>query len=123
MTPHKYADVIKAWADGATVQGRNLSSMHADRRTWCDFAPPGSDTDQPAWCDEFEWRVKPANVVRWCPVITLPAGSIVIGEGKTSKLAATSEPNAPAYEKLVGLLRIEINAEEMYLASVSLEKP
>lgn len=55
MKPHKYADVIKAWADGAQVQWRHPaggSPIH-----WLDDASP-------KWFDTCEYRVKP-RVLRY----------------------------------------------------------
>lgn len=49
MTPHKHAEVIKAWADGAEIQYRSPESMSI---SW-------NDTKDPAWNVEFEYRVKP----------------------------------------------------------------
>lgn len=46
-TPHKYADVIKAWADGYEVQYLNWD-------TWHDSIFPSFDPD-------LEWRIKPEN--------------------------------------------------------------
>lgn len=46
-TPHKHADVIKAWADGATVQWKH------EHGVWTDL------TANPAWHRQFEYRVKP----------------------------------------------------------------
>ena len=48
--PHKHAAVIKAWADGATIQMRMKDMSES---TWC-------DVDSPAWgADYFEYRIKP----------------------------------------------------------------
>lgn len=47
-TPHKYADMIKAWADGAKIQQYSLQNE------W-------GDVDCPFW-DEGIFRVKPENL-------------------------------------------------------------
>lgn len=53
-TPHKHAELIKAWADGAEIQIRVLQSGY-----WADSTPP-------AWREDREYRIKPAEkVVRW----------------------------------------------------------
>lgn len=62
-TPHKYAEVIKAWADGKTIQFRYL---HAGvMLDWADFT--ASFAGCPDFCDtngvNYEWRVKPEPVV------------------------------------------------------------
>lgn len=52
--PHKHADVIKAWADGAKIQFYNCGC-------WCDV-----DTKNPCWYDTVEYRIKPKEkIVRW----------------------------------------------------------
>lgn len=52
MTPHKHAAVIKAWADGATVQYK----VHGDWRD-CGAAP--------GWFKDEKYRVKPEPVPLW----------------------------------------------------------
>ena len=48
-TPHKHADLIKLWADGAEIQ------MKAYDGAWF-------DDEDPCWsCLEFEFRIKPAS--------------------------------------------------------------
>lgn len=52
MKPHKHAELIKAWADGATIQYYEVSLG------WI-------DTD-PLWGSNHKYRIKPAEkVVRW----------------------------------------------------------
>lgn len=46
-TPHKYVDVIKAWADGYEVQCYNT------------FIQDWIDMNTPIFTCEYEWRVKP----------------------------------------------------------------
>lgn len=56
MQPHKHAEVIKAWADGATVEWRIPDSDLLRDRKWT-FAG-----DHPNWrslCAEF--RIKPTT--------------------------------------------------------------
>lgn len=48
-TPHKHAEIIKAWADGAQVQCRGTCDT-----TWKDIG------EQPCWFDTIEYRIKPA---------------------------------------------------------------
>ncbi|MDB6084674.1 MAG: hypothetical protein JWN43_2555, partial [Gammaproteobacteria bacterium] len=50
--PHVHAEVIKAWADGAAIQYRNISGS-----TWFDIGGDG-----PAWNLNWEYRVKPEKV-------------------------------------------------------------
>lgn len=50
-TPHKYASVIKAWADGEEIQFRGVSSGN-----WTNI----SDEDKVDFNNPyFEWRIKP----------------------------------------------------------------
>lgn len=97
--PHKHAEVIKAWADGAQIQVRgNLD------RTWVDI--PKSET--PIWHHTLEYRVKPTNPVRYAPVYRTPKMGLVVGYAVTqANLAARSVP----YEHdLVDVLAIELDA-------------
>lgn len=48
-TPHKHAELIKAWADGAQIQYK--SQLRAERG-WVDDPHPSFDVD-------YEWRIKP----------------------------------------------------------------
>lgn len=49
MKPHKHAELIKAWADGAEIQ------LLDDNGIWMDFR----EGDTPAWNPEYKYRVKP----------------------------------------------------------------
>jgi len=51
-TPHKHAEVIKAWADGATIQCRPTSLAAAAWETFCNGFVP-------RWDENMEYRVKP----------------------------------------------------------------
>lgn len=52
--PHKNAEVIKAWADGAVIQFRQGYA-------WWDL-----DKDQPPVKEEYEYRIKPKpKVKKW----------------------------------------------------------
>jgi hypothetical protein len=49
--PHKHADLIKAWADGADIQQRY------------DAVKEWQPIDQfPSWAENFEYRIKPNTV-------------------------------------------------------------
>ena len=54
MTPHKYAAVIKAWADGAEVQYRTNGQA-----VWQDWV---STSYIPSFRADVEWRLMPAPV-------------------------------------------------------------
>jgi hypothetical protein len=49
MKPHKHAELIKAWADGAVIQ------VKYDHAGWVDW----SITSSPEWHDYQEYRIKP----------------------------------------------------------------
>jgi hypothetical protein len=53
--PHKHAELIKAWADGAEIQYKCLASGE-----WKHI-----EGDAPSWCDEFEYRIKPQEFPQW----------------------------------------------------------
>lgn len=46
-TPHKHAELIKAWADGAEIEARE-----SDTHKW-------GKCSQPAWVDFYQYRIKP----------------------------------------------------------------
>jgi hypothetical protein len=48
MKPHKHAEIIKAWADGAKVEYLNIGSQ----QVW-------SQVDSPRWDGQGEYRIKP----------------------------------------------------------------
>ena len=52
-TPHKWADVIKAWADGKPIERRFMSDK------WSEIIGPGTP---PFNDDRNEWRIKPETV-------------------------------------------------------------
>lgn len=55
MKPHKHAELIKAWADGATIEGKWSG------RFW-------EVEVNPAWHEQVEYRIKPEpkpDVVRF----------------------------------------------------------
>lgn len=57
-TPHKHAEVIKAWADGVKIEFRTDL-----REEWRELR-----TSHPNWKEDFEYRVKPEHkpdVVRY----------------------------------------------------------
>lgn len=57
--PHVHADLIKAWADGATIQ---FKLRHVGGRyEWVDC---GKDMP-PNWLPQTEYRLKPTKVTRW----------------------------------------------------------
>ena len=50
MKPHKHADLIKAWADGAYVQWYD-----EETRAWIDAH------EYPTWDKQKLWRIKPED--------------------------------------------------------------
>lgn len=49
MKPHKHAELIKAWADGAEIQYNSI-----DKQKWVDC-----NGFTPMWNTETEYRIKP----------------------------------------------------------------
>jgi len=49
MKPHKHAELIKQWADGAEIQLLDSNGM------WMDYR----EGDSPAWNPAWEYRIKP----------------------------------------------------------------
>jgi len=77
-TPHKHADVIKAWADGAEIQWYD---SHPRQHRWFDCAP-----NRPSWSEKVLFRVKPE-----------PKPDVVL----TRQIALASEPCGAFPEGLV----------------------
>lgn len=63
--PHKYAEAIKAWADGKPIQFKTASGR------WYDYIYISDCTESTPRFDQFEWRVKPENIVFEKYVFTL----------------------------------------------------
>ncbi len=50
MKPHKYKDLIIAWANGAEIQVK-----YDIKDEWINW----DDSDSPSWHENFEYRIKP----------------------------------------------------------------
>ena len=87
---HKHAELIKAWADGATIEVRD----YGNSREW-------EETTHPMWCIRFEYRIKPkpdvVKLVRvfehhsglmFKPTDANPANLKLTFDGETGKLKA-----------------------------------
>jgi hypothetical protein len=118
-SPHKHATVIKAWADGATIECRSEA-----RPAWAEMGAPGQD-HQPRWCEDFEYRVKPAPTVRWIPLFRVPAGALTFGESKYSKENAVDVRinGQDSDEALVRVLKIAIDPDSGEVISAMSELP
>lgn len=58
-TPHKYAEIIKEWADGKPIQ-----YFHEGKKEW-------RDVEYPSWMDGYVYRVKPEEVVDYTVVFEI----------------------------------------------------
>ena len=67
-TPHKWADVIKAWADGKPIQFTNRFT-----KGWVDWTE-GRPNMQPQFNQDL-WRVKP-NTIKYRRYVAVEEGSI-----------------------------------------------
>ena len=63
MTPHKHAEVIHAFADGAEIQCQN-----DDNKLWY-------SEKNPLFCENFEYRAKPTPVISWYRVAEVAGSS------------------------------------------------
>lgn len=79
-TPHKHAEVIKAWADGATIQSRR----HFDGE-WQDI-----HGNEPKWIFQFEYRVKPNTLARYIATMPDVYGTICVS-GAHAELISIQE--------------------------------
>jgi len=70
MATRKHAELIHAWADGATIQRRDI-------KRWIDYA----DDETPAFCDpNVTLRIKP-KTVRFRNYIDLDDGRVGVSDG------------------------------------------
>ena len=75
-TPHKHADIIKAWADGAQIQ-----TKHPDNDKWIDC------TATPEWKVYLDYRIKPApmrRIIRRHMFLSKEYGLAAAAGGKTN---------------------------------------
>jgi len=62
MKPHKHAELIKAWADGAEIEERYIDKDNQDFYDWVEFNGDWS------YIDNYEYRIKPEakpDIVLW----------------------------------------------------------
>ena len=85
-TPHKHAELIKKWADGAIIQLKQINGEWAD-----------TTHNDPSWGNEFEYRVKPTLVKKWKWVLTNKSG-----EGTFFELTPSYYANQEDWVKAVG---------------------
>lgn len=90
--PHKYAELIKAWADGISLQKRYpLAAYVAEHRAnWHDF----EDGFYPNWeADWIEYRIKPEPkpdvVSMYCLGLTNCKAGFTVGPNATPNLKVT----------------------------------
>lgn len=110
---HKLAYLIKAWADGATIQ-----IYDANKKKWIDMGHPGDDR-QPGWLDEFEYRVKPESVVRYIPVFATVSGVVIVGAGVLDRGGARTQ--AVAGDTLTGIMRVTLDHDTKQMVSCVME--
>lgn len=102
-TPHKHADLIKAWADGARIQNRCEA-------IWVDVTCP-------TWNSALNYRIKPEpkpNKVTW---------HSLSGDGIST---CWPSKGSATYPTSIAILRIEIDHNDPanpVLVSATLEKP
>ena len=81
MKPHKHAELIKAWADGAKIQ-----ALSCDGNEWNTCYP------SPTWSDSIEYRIKPApkpDVVKYIEVYPEARGCMSSWKGENDNLRLT----------------------------------
>lgn len=84
-TPHKHADVIKAWADGAQIQFRGEYS-----KSWEDCI------HDPIWYENIQYRVKPDVKYRV---------GLLCWQGEELPFIVTNNEIEEAYEQTIHFLR------------------
>lgn len=86
-TPHKHADLIKAWADGAEVQYW--------ANDWYDV-----DNNRPTWCNSIKYRIKPEQS-------DLEKYGVQVGDVWSSKSGWVLVRNNPMVTGLVKILEFD----------------
>lgn len=91
--PHKHAELIKAWADGAEIQ-----SLHIVGDEWL-------DTRNPAWGSaDFKFRIKPEkkpDVVRYLMTNDAECGNLKFYEDRLFV-----RPQADEYDRLLEQVKL-----------------
>jgi hypothetical protein len=78
MKPHKHAELIKAWADGAEIE-------ELDHTSWV-------KRDNPCWFLGMEYRIKPApkpDIVKYIEVYPEARGCMSSWKGENDNLRLT----------------------------------
>ena len=76
-------------------------------------------------CHPTNFKIKPDTVHRFVPVFKMPAGSIYIAEGRID-LESAKDPDLngkASFDKLAGVLHVEIEPATMTLVKVEMVKP
>ena len=89
-TPHKHAEVIKAWADGKPVEWREASML-----SWQLIANPG-------FVKDYEYRIKPEEVVDYALVYE---NGVVAGQFYPSTNDVCMYSGAGHYERRQGFVK------------------
>lgn len=120
-TPHKWAEVIKAWADGKMIQSRPISSDDRIKyEHWEDWGESSSgyiSKVPPFNRNDFEWRVKPEQKIGWILILDNGATEVTATNSKhypnqfiypTREAASkvVSDRNHMAFEKGVAIIQI-----------------
>lgn len=98
--PHRWAEVIKAWADGKAIQGRRIGSVE-----WHDFCAPGwlPAFNGPDW----EWRVKP-QAVRYRLALFREHNGAFVTTASTPETAAKLEEHLAFIRWLTDWQEVEV---------------
>lgn len=70
-TPRKFADVVKAWADGGDIQFKRVTYSDGKWHDWT-YAEGGPFFAHP----DYEFRIKPEPVVKQCRAQLSDSGSL-----------------------------------------------
>lgn len=79
-TPHKHAELIKAWADGAEIEVKLLRTNR-----W-------EETSDPSWNYEYEYRIKPEpkpDVTYYCKMEMYGFDAFSVHHSTTDNLKLT----------------------------------
>ena len=101
MKPHKHAELIKAWADGAKIQ------------YYCPGKNKWIDSSRPDWWNNIEYRIKPElkpDVVEYMG-FHIESSCGEFGDDKLKKIAAMSDRKLSIVDNWCNVLKLTFDGE------------
>ncbi len=123
--PH--ADLIRKALDGVTIQGSSAAN-----KAWFDYPASEAIRDMVS-CPGRLYREKPKTLIRYCPVVQMPAGTPVVLGARIKKDSASDRrlyegsharsTEWQSHDTLVAVIRLELDQETLAVISAVTEEP